>query len=97
MRAADIGHTLRVRVTASNATGPASATSAPTATVACSLTVVVRTITLPGAPGANRFALHFSGLKPGAYTLTVQVRAAGGRILSTSRSITIRRPRRTHG
>jgi fibronectin-binding autotransporter adhesin len=63
----------------------------------CSLTVVVRRITLHGVAGANRFALHFRGLKPGAYTLTVQVRTAAGRILSTTRAITIKRPHRKHG
>jgi hypothetical protein len=62
----------------------------------CSLTIVLRTITLHGVAGANRFHLHFSGLKPGAYTLSVQVRTTAGRILSTTRVITIKRPRRTH-
>jgi fibronectin-binding autotransporter adhesin len=159
--AADIGHALRVRVTATNASGPSSATSAATAAVPsgakpppvvsltgvrlgsraftaavgtvlsftlsqpvkvsvvisrrvvghrshgrctlrarkgrrCSLTVLVRTITLHGVAGANRFAVHFGALKPGAYTLTVQVRTTAGRILSTTRAITIKRPRRTH-
>jgi len=94
LRSADVGHTLRVRVTAKNADGSASATSVPTAVVSAKPaapaptgcpsgtgTIAIAQLSAPARLSIATFSSNpqVLGRNVGTLSITAKVTACGGR------------------